>query len=173
MVQLLFDFLTKAISCAVGFASRKRPFSTEAQINRAFLRSRKRAFSTQLSSTEKSDWRIQSKNSNFSTGSSSGKTQSKKFFTCVLNRWHRSSHHQAQTHTATRPHTHTKYHTAVSYNALTLAWLSQLLRLAASQRGAFRILLASSVYHTTAAARGLDPMLPTTAAAAVALAALG
>ena len=76
-------------------------------------------------------------------------------------------------HTATRPYTHTKYHTAVSYKALTLAWLSQLLLLAASQRGAFLVLLASSVYHTTAAARGLDPMLLPTAAPAVVLAALG
>ena len=74
---------------------------------------------------------------------------------------------------AARPHTHTRYHTAVSYKALTLAWLSLLLLLAVSQRGAFLVLLASSVYHTTAAARGLDPMLPKTAAAAVALAALG
>ena len=54
-----------------------------------------------------------------------------------------------------------------------LACLSQLVLLAASQRGAFLVLLASSVYHTTAAARGLDPILPTTAAAAVALTALG
>ena len=90
-----------------------------------------------------------------------------------MNRSHRSSHHQTHTHTATRPHTHTKYHTAVSYKALTLASLSQLLLLAASQRGAFLVLLASSVCHTTAAPRGLNPMLPTTAAAAVALAALG
>ena len=56
---------------------------------------------------------------------------------------------------------------------LTLAMLSLLLLLAESQRGAFLVPLASSVYHTTAAARGLDPMLPTTAAPAVALAALG
>ena len=54
-----------------------------------------------------------------------------------------------------------------------LAWLSLLLLLAASQRGAFLALLASSVYHTTAAARGIDPMLPTTAASVVALVALG
>ena len=90
-----------------------------------------------------------------------------------MNRSHRSSHHQTHTHTATQPHTHTRYHTAASYKALTLAWLSQLLLLAASQRGAFLVPLASSVYHTTAAARGLDPTLPTTAAPAVALAALG
>ena len=37
----------------------------------SFLSSRKRAFSTQLFSTENSGWRIQSKNSTFSTGSSS------------------------------------------------------------------------------------------------------
>ena len=139
------------------------------------LRSRKSAFSTQLFSTENPDWRIQSKNSTFSTGSSSKKAQSKTFFTCFLNRSHRSSHHQTHPHdhTATRLHTHTKYHTAVSYKGLTLARLSQLLLLAASQRGAFLVLLASSVNHTTAATRDLHPMLSTTAAAAVALAALG
>ena len=107
------------------------------------------------------------------TGRSSRKTQSKKFYTCFLNRSHHPSHYQTHTHTATRPHTHTRYHTAVSYKALTLAWLPLLLLLAASQRGAFLVPLASSVYHTTAAARGLDPMLPTKAAPAVALAALG
>ena len=108
------------------------------------------------------DWILESRNS-----------ESRKFYTCFLNRSHRSSHHQTHTHTATRPHTHTRYHIAVSYKALTLAWLSLLLLLAASQRGAFLALLASSVYHTMAAARGLDPMLPTTAASAIALAALG
>ena len=54
-----------------------------------------------------------------------------------------------------------------------MAWLSLLLLLAASHRGAFLVPLASSVYQTTAAARGIDLMLPTTAAPAVALAALG
>ena len=54
-----------------------------------------------------------------------------------------------------------------------LAWVSLMLLLAASQRGAFLLPLASSVYHTTAAARGLGPMLPPTAAPAVALSALG
>ena len=39
-----------------------------------FLRRRKRAFSTQLFSTENSDWRILSRNSTFSTGSSRPKT---------------------------------------------------------------------------------------------------
>ena len=98
----------------------------------------------------------------FSTGGSSRKVES-----------HRSSPHRTHTHTATRPHTHIRYHTAVSHMALTLAWLSLLLLLAASQRGAFLVPLASSVYRTTAATRGIDPMLPTTAAPAVALAALG
>ena len=132
-----------------------------------------RTFSTQLCSTENSDWRILSKNSTFSTGSFSRKTQSKMFYTCFLSRLHRSSHHQTHIQTATRPHTQTRYHTAASYKALTLAWLSLLLLLAASQRGAFLVSFASSVYHTTAAARGIDPMRPTTAAPAVALAALG
>ena len=54
-----------------------------------------------------------------------------------------------------------------------MAWLSLLLLLAASQRGTFLALLASSVYHTAAAQRGIDPILPTTATPAVALAALG
>ena len=81
--------------------------------------------------------------------------------------------HPTTKHTPTRPHTHTRYHTAVSYKALTLAWLSLLLLLAARQRGASLVPLASSVYHTTAAARGIDPMLPTTAKPAVAVAALG
>ena len=100
---------------------------------------------------------------------------SRKSFTCVF-LTDRIAHPTTK-HTPTRPHghtpIHTKYHTAVSYKALTLTWLSQLLLLAASQRGAFLVLLANSVYHTTAAARGLDPMLPTTAAAAVALAVFG
>ena len=137
-----------------------------------FLTQSKKGFFDSTFSTENSDWRIQSKNSTFSTGSSSRKTQSKKFYV-FFNRSHRSSHHQTHTHTATRPHTHTRYHTAVSHKALTLAWLSLLLLLAASQRGSFLIPLASSVYHPTAAARGIDPMLSTTAAPAVALAALG
>ena len=40
----------------------------------------------------------------FLTGSSSRKTQSKKFYTCFLNRSHRSSHHQTHPHTATHPY---------------------------------------------------------------------
>ena len=66
---------------------------------------------------------------------------------------HRSSHHQ----TPTRPNTYTRYHSTVSYTAPTLAWLSLLLLLAASQRGAFLAPFACSVYHhTTAAARDID-----------------
>ena len=98
---------------------------------------------------------------------------STKIYTCFFNRSHRSSHHQNHAQTATRPHIHTRYHTAMSCKVLTLvAWLSLLLLLAESQRGAFLVPLANSVYHTTAAARGIDPMLPTTAAPAIALAAL-
>ena len=172
---------TKAISYAVGFVSRKRPFSSdEAQIELPSY------------AVEKGLFRHNFFRLRHPTGGSSRETQSKKFHMCFFNRSHRSSHHRTHTYTATRPHTRnnrvfgkmgtepemrtetcTRYHTAVSYKALTLAWLSQLLLLAASQRGAFLSMLASSVYHTTAAARGLDPMLPTTVAAAVALAALG
>ena len=54
-----------------------------------------------------------------------------------------------------------------------LPWLSLPLLLAASQRGALLAPLASSVYHTTAVARVIDAILPTTATPAVGLAALG
>ena len=171
---------SKAIAHAVGFVSRKRPFPTGAQIGLSYAVEkglfRLNFFRLRIpivgSSRKTRLFRLE-KNSIISTGSSSRKTQSKRFYTCFLNRSHRSSHHQTHTHTATWPHTHTKYPTAVSYKALTLAWLPLLLLLAASQRGAFLVLLASGVYHTTAAARGLDLMLPTMAAPAVALAALG
>ena len=135
-------------------------FSTEPQIELSYA-------------VEKGLFRLNFFRLRIPTGYSSRKSQLNFFFTFFFNRSHRSSHHQTHTHTATRPHTYTRYHTAVPYKALTLASLSQLLLLAGSQRGAFLVPLASSVYHTTAAARGLDPMLPTTAAAAVALAALG
>ena len=72
-------------------------------------------------------------------------------------------------------HTHTlkdvtlKYHT----RAVTLPWLSLLLLLAASQRGGLLARLPGRVYHTTAAARDIDAMLPTMSTPAVALAVLG
>ena len=76
----------------------------------------------------------------------------------------------------THPHAHTtipgttqQYHTT----APTLPWLSLLLLLAASQRGALLAPLASRVYHTTAVARVIDAIVPTTATPAVALAVLG
>ena len=82
--------------------------------------SRKRAFSTQLFSTENSDWRIQSKNSSspvekLSTGSSSRKTQYwilqsknsvEKVSHVFLNRSHRSSIPPPNKH----PHGHTATH---------------------------------------------------------------
>ena len=98
---------------------------------------------------------------------------SRKVLHVFFNRSHRLSHHQTHTYTATRPHTHTRYHTVASYKALTLAWLSLLLLLAASEHGALLAPLASRVYHTTAVARVIDAILPTTATPAVALAALG
>ena len=153
----------EAISYTVGFVSRKRPFRLKPKSS--FLTQSKKvwAFSTQLFSTENSDWRIQSKNS--------AEKNLHVFLEPIA-----SFIPPPNTHpTATRPHSHTRYsyHIAVSYKALTMAWLSLLLLLAASQRGAFLVPLASSVYHTTAAARSIDPMLPTTAAPAVALAAPG
>ena len=122
--------------------------------DRAFLHSRK-------ISTEFSDWGIQSKKSTFSTRSASRKTQVEKvlhlFFEPIA-----SLIPPQNTH----PHAHTpipgatqQYHTT----ARTLPWLSLLLLLAASQRGAVLALLASSMYHTTAVARVIDALLPTTA----------
>ena len=76
----------------------------------------------------------------------------------------------------THPHAHTPIPgTTQEYQttAPTLAWLSLLLLLAASQRGALPASLASSVYYTTAVARVIDAILPTTATPAVASAALG
>ena len=125
-----------------------------------FLTQSRKGLSTQLFSTENSDWRIQSKNS--------VEKVSHVFHEPIA-----SPIPPQNTLTTTRPHTYTRYHTAVSYKALTLRWLSLLFLLAASQRGAFLVPLSSSVYHTTAAARGIDHMLPTTATPAVALAALG
>ena len=66
-----------------------------------FLTQSKKGIFDSTFSIENSDWRIQSKNSTFS---SSRKTQSKKFYTCFFNRSHRSSHHQ------THPHGHTATH---------------------------------------------------------------
>ena len=135
--------------------------------NRAFLHSRKRAFSTQLFSTEFSDWGIQSKNS---VEKLSRKSFTRVFLTHRID--HPTTKNTPHAHTPTQPHK--VPHSTVSYKALTLAWISLLLLLAASQRGAFLAPLASSVYHTTAVARGIDPMSPTTATTtAVALAALG
>ena len=107
----------------------------------------------------------------FLTWGSSGKTQLKKFLHLFFERI--SSLIPPQN---THPHAHTpipgttqQYHTT----APTLAWQSLLMLLAASQHGALLAPLASSVYHTTAAARVIVAILPTTATPAVALAAFG
>ena len=153
---------------------RKRPFSTEAQIIGLSYTVEKGFFRLNFFGLKIPIGGSSRKTRVFRLDPPVEKTQSKKFYTCFFNRSHRSSHHQTHTHTTTRPHTHTRNYTAVSYKALTLAWLLLLLLLlAANQRGAFLVPLASSVCHTTAAARGIDPMLPITAAPAVTLAALG
>ena len=96
-----------------------------------------------------------SKNVVDSTECASRVAQSKTF----LSLWHRSSHHK-NTHAHTTMPGSTQYPTTAS----TPAWLLSLLWiLAASQRGT--LLLAppnSSVYHTMAAARGIDHISPTT-----------
>ena len=187
------DIHGRAISYTVGFVS-----STGAQIDLSYTwYSRKRAFSTQLFSTEFFDWGIQSKNLAFRLDLSVEKL-SRNFFSPVF-ATHRIAHPTTK-HTPTRPHTHTRYHTPIpgttdpyqvpqthtryhrpipgttqQYHttAPTLPWLSLLLLLAASQRGALLAPLASSVYHTTAVARVIDAVLPTTATPPVAWAALG
>ena len=67
------------------------------------------------------------------------------------------------------PGTTQQYHT----KAPTLPLLSLLFLLAAGKRGALLAALASSVYHTTAVARVIDAILPTTATPTVALVAVG
>ena len=121
-----------------------------------------------MTQSKKSSFRLNCFRLSFPTGGSSRKAPSKKFCTCLFNPSHRSSHHKAHTHTP-KPGTTQQYHTT----APTVAWLSLRLLLAASQRGAFLAPLASSVYHTTTAARGIDVISPITATPAVALAALG
>ena len=95
-----FLFLHKAISYAVGFVSRKRPFSTEAHIGLSYA-------------VEKGLFRLNFFRLKIPTGGSSRKARlfrldppveklGRKSFTPVfLNRPHRSSHHQ------THPHGHT------------------------------------------------------------------
>ena len=146
------------------FVSRKRPFSTEAQIGLSYTVEKglvRLNFSTEFSD-QKLDffyWICQSKNS--------VEKVLHLFFEPIASLIPPQNIH---------PHAHTpipgttqQYHTT----ALTLPWLSLLLLLAASQRGALLAPLASSMYHTTAAvARVIDAILPTTATPAVGLAAL-
>ena len=137
---LLRPFLTQA----VGIVSRKRPFSTEAQIGLSYT-------------VEKGLFRLNFFRLNFPTGSASRKTQSKKFYTCFLFLPVASLIPPQQTHTHTPiPGTTQQYHTTTP----TLPWLSLLLLLAASQRGALLAPLSISVYHTTAVARVIDAVLP-------------
>ena len=103
----------KVISYTVGFVSRKRPFSTEAQIGLSYT-------------VEKGLFRLNFFRLSFPTGGSSRKTRlfrldlsveklGQKSFTPAFST-HRIAHPTTK-HTPTRPHTHTKYHTAVSYNS--------------------------------------------------------
>ena len=84
-------FSRKAISYTVGFVSRKRPFSTEAQIELSYT-------------VEKGLLRLNFFRPSFLTGGSSRKTQSKKFHTCFFKPSHRSSHHKTHTHMTTHPY---------------------------------------------------------------------
>ena len=154
-----------------GFVTRKRPFSTEAQIH---------IFSYTV---EKSLSRLNFFRLRFpTTGGSSRKTSelfrldlSKNsvekvlylFFEPIASLIPPKNTHQ-HAHTPI-PGTTQQYHTT----APTLPSLSLLLLLAASQRGALPAPPASSVYHTTAVARVIDAISPTTVMPAVALAALG
>ena len=80
-----------AISYTVGVVSRKRPFFTKAHIGLSYT-------------VDKERFRLNVFRLRFSTGSASQKTQSKKFFMCFFNPSHRSSHHQAHTHTPIHPY---------------------------------------------------------------------
>ena len=163
-----YNSWSKAISYTVGFVSRKRPFSTEAQI--------------ELSNTvEKGLFRVNFFRLSFPTGGFSRKTRLFRLDLSVeklkevldlcfeLIAWLILPQNTLPHAHAPIPGTTQQYHTT----APTLAWLSLLLLLAASQRGALLGPLARSMYHTTAVARVIDAILPTTATPAVALAALG
>ena len=106
-------FRRQVISYTVGFVSRKRPFSNEAQIGRSYT-------------VDKRLFRLKFFRLRIPTGGSSRKTRPFRldlpveklsrislhlfFFT------HRIAHPTAK-YTPTRPHTHTRYHTAVPYNS--------------------------------------------------------
>ena len=105
---------SEAISYTVGFVSRKRPFSTEAQIR--------------LSYTVETGLRLNFFRLSFPTVGSSRKTrlfrldlcrQSKnsveKVLHLFLNPSHRSSHHKTHTHTPTHPYQ--VPHSSISYNS--------------------------------------------------------
>ena len=115
--------------------------------------------------------RIYKTNLTFSTRSVRRKTQSKKFYTYFSNPSRRSTHHKTHAHTPTHPY-QAPHSSIIQQRRRCLGYLSLLL-LAASQRGALLAPLAGSVYHTTAVARVIDAILPTTATPGVALAALG
>ena len=89
------------ISYTVGFVSRKRPFSTEAQVELSYT-------------VEKGLFRLNFFRLRMPTSGSSRKTQSKK--NCPRFLTHRIAHPTTK-HTPTRPHTHARYHTAVSYTS--------------------------------------------------------
>ena len=131
----------------------KRPFSTEAQIGHSYT-------------VEKGLFRLNIFRLSFPAGGSSRKTQSKKFH-LFLNPSHRSSNRKTHTHTPTDPYQvpHNNYHTT----APTLPWLSLLLLLAASQRGALLAPLARphthTRYHTVVSHNSGDAALAITAVA--------
>ena len=139
------------------------PSPAEAQIG-FLIQSKKKSFFYSAFFDEQFDWQIQSKKFIFSSGSASRKSKviRKRIFEPIA-----SLISPQNTH----PHAHTpipgttqQHHTT----APTLVWLlSLLLLLAASQRGAYLASPASSVYHTMAAARGIDVILPTTVTLAV------
>ena len=140
--------------------------------SRAFLHSRKKTLSTQRFSTEffRLAWGSSRKTWLFRLDLPAQKLGRKRLHLCLEPI---ASLIQPQN---THPHAHTptwgttqQYHTT----APTLTWLSLLLLLAASQRGAHLAPLASSVYHTTAAAHVIGAILPITATPAVGVAALG
>ena len=102
------------------------------------------------------------------------KLSQKSFTRVFLNRSHRSSHHQTHTHTATWPHTHMYQvpHCSIIQGADAGVTVTAV---APRSKSAWRIPSSARQQRVShdAAARGIDPMLPTPVAPAVALAALG
>ena len=144
------------IQCIPSVVKGPLPFAIEARIV-LLTRSKKSLFNPNFL-TEQSDWHIQSKKPSIRLGVRVG----------LLSR-NVSPIASFIPPRNTHPHAHTPIPGTIQQytTAQTLAWLLSLLLFAASQRGTFLAPPASSVYFTTAAARRICDILPTTATLSV------